>query len=172
MLYRDGERVDGVGSAWQNVTVPAERARYRLDMETSRDSEAWTRGVATSTSWSFESGRTDAAAPLSLLQLDYDVPVDVRNSVRGTRSHHVEVRVRTQEGLPVPRGVSVRVEASYDDGRTWSSARTHAHGRNAFRASLTPPARGESWVTLRVTARDAAGDSVRQAVQRAYPGRR
>ncbi|MGQ4444355.1 peptidase S8, partial [Streptomyces violaceoruber] len=172
VLYRDGERVDGVGSAWQNVTVPAERARYRLDMETSRDSEAWTRGVATSTSWSFESGRTDAAAPLSLLQLDYDVPVDVRNSVRGTRSHHVDVRVRTQEGLPVPRGVSVRVEASYDDGRTWSSARTHAHGRNAVRASLTPPAHGESWVTLRVTARDAAGDSVRQTVQRAYAVRR
>ncbi|MFJ4333456.1 MULTISPECIES: S8 family serine peptidase [unclassified Streptomyces] len=172
VLYRDGERVDGVASAWQNVAVPAERARYRLDMETSRDSEAWTRGVATSTSWSFESGRTDAATPLSLLQLDYDVPVDVRNSVRGTRSHRIDVRVRAQEGLPVPRGVSVRVEASYDDGRTWSTARTHAHGHHSFRASLTPPAHRESWVTLRVTARDSAGDSVRQTVQRAYAVRR
>ncbi|MYS73850.1 hypothetical protein GTY88_26055, partial [Streptomyces sp. SID5926] len=61
---------------------------------------------------------------------------------------------------------------SYDDGRTWSAARTHAHGRNTFRTSLTPPAHGESWVTLRVTARDAAGDSVRQTVQRAYAVRR
>ncbi|WP_217167928.1 S8 family serine peptidase [Streptomyces sp. AC512_CC834] len=168
VLYRDGKRVDDVESAWQNVSVPAERADYRLDMETSRTSEDWTMGVATSTSWSFESGRTKAATPLSLLQLDYDVPVDVRNTVRGTRSHRIGVQVRAQEGLAVPRGVRVRVEASYDDGRTWSTARVHAHGHNAFRASLTPPAHKKTWVTLRVTARDSAGDSVRQTVRRAY----
>jgi subtilisin family serine protease len=172
VLYRDGKRVDEVESAWQNVGVPAERARYRLDMETSRGSQDWRTGVATSTSWSFESARTDAATPLSLLQLDYDVPVDVRNTVRGTRSHHIGVQVRTQDGLAVPRGVSLRVEASYDDGRTWSTARVNAHGRNAFRASLTPPAHKETWVTLRVTARDSAGNSVRQTVQRAYAVRR
>ncbi|GAA2598110.1 MULTISPECIES: S8 family peptidase [Streptomyces] len=172
VLYRDGKRVDEVGSAWQNVAVPAERARYRLDMETSRRSDDWTRGVATSTSWSFESGRTGTATPLSLLQLDYDVPVDVSNTVRGTRAHRVDVRVRAQDGLSVPRGVSVRVEASYDDGRTWTTARTHGHGRNAFRASIAPPAHQDAWVTLRVTARDAAGDSVRQTVRRAYAVRR
>ncbi|WP_399894835.1 S8 family peptidase [Streptomyces sp. BBFR51] len=172
VLYRDGKRVDDVESAWQNVGVPAGRAHYRLDMETSRASEDWRMGVATSTSWSFESGRTDSATPLSLLQLDYDVPVDVRNTVRGTRSHRIGVQVRAQEGLAVPRGVSVRVEASYDDGRTWSTARVNAHGHNAFRASLTPPGHKETWVTLRVTARDSAGNSVRQTVQRAYAVRR
>ncbi|RDD85308.1 S8 family serine peptidase [Streptomyces parvulus] len=167
-LYRDGIKVDGVGSAWQDVSVPGGHARYRLDLSTSRGSADWTTGVSTTTSWAFSSGRTEAATPMPLLQLDYDVPVDVRNTVRDTRVHRLGVQVRAQEGLPVPRGVSVRVEASYDDGLTWTEARATDHGRNAFRATLVTPARGQTWVALRVTASDDAGNSVRQTVHRAY----
>ncbi|MEU1281254.1 S8 family serine peptidase [Streptomyces sp. NPDC005805] len=168
VLYRDGERVDGVTTAWQDVSVPSGPARYRLDLSTSRGSKDWKAGVSTHTSWSFRSGRSERSAPLPLLQLDYGVPVDARNVVDGGRSHRIAVTVRAQEGLAAPRGVSLRVEASYDDGRTWTTARTTADGRNAFRASLTAPTRREAWVTLRVTASDGAGNSVRQTVQRAY----
>ncbi|MGW3582974.1 hypothetical protein ACWDM8_16810 [Streptomyces rubiginosohelvolus] len=64
--------------------------------------------------------------------------------------------------------MKLRVEASYDDGRTWTTARTTAHGHLGFRASLTTPAQRRTWVTLRVTASDSAGNTVRQTVQRAY----
>lgn len=92
--------------------------------------------------------------------------------VEGGRSHRVEVKVRAQKGLAAPRGVTLRVEASYDDGRTWTTARTKAHGDLGFRAELTTPAQRRTWVTLRVTASDSAGNTVRQTVQRAYAVRR
>ncbi|MGW8983317.1 S8 family serine peptidase [Streptomyces parvus] len=167
-LYRDGEKVAGVSSAWQDVSVPDAPARYRLDLSTARDSEDWKAGVSTDTSWSFRSGHSKKTTPLPLLQLDYDVPVDARNVVEGGRSHRVGVKVRAQKGLAAPRGVTLRVEASYDDGRTWTTARTKAHGDLGFRAELTTPAQRRAWVTLRVTASDSAGNTVRQTVQRAY----
>ncbi|WP_093895282.1 S8 family serine peptidase [Streptomyces sp. Ncost-T10-10d] len=170
VLYRDGQKIEEMDGAWSDVEVPADRARYRLDLATSRNAQDWKSGVATSTSWSFPSGRTDTATPLSLLQLDYDVPVDARNAIHAGRAHTIGVRVRLQDGLSVPRGVTVRVEASYDDGRTWRRAEVTDRGHNAFRARIEGPSRSRpgSWVTLRVTARDAAGNSVRQTVQRAY----
>ncbi|MFF2225279.1 S8 family serine peptidase [Streptomyces globisporus] len=171
-LYRDGEKVTGVSSAWQDIGVPDAAARYRLDLSTARASEDWQAGVATRTSWSFRSGHSKEATPLPLLQLDYDVPVDARNAVDGGRSHRIEVKVRAQKGLATPRGVELRVEASYDDGRNWTTARTTAHGHLGFRASLTTPAQRRTWVTLRVTASDSAGNTVRQTVQRAYAVRR
>ncbi|MFI6493268.1 S8 family serine peptidase [Streptomyces sp. NPDC050564] len=170
VLYRDGQKIEEMNGAWSDVEVPAGPAQYRLDLTTSRNAQDWKSGVATSTSWSFPSGRTDTATPLSLLQLDYDVPVDAHNAIRAGRAHTIGVRVRLQDGLSVPRGVTVRVEASYDDGRTWHRTEVSDRGHNAFRAGIEGPSRSrpDSWVTLRVTARDAAGNSVRQTVQRAY----
>ncbi|TYR46951.1 hypothetical protein [Streptomyces parvus] len=49
-LYRDGEKVAGVSSAWQDVSVPDAPTRYRLDLSTARDSEDWKAGVSTDTS--------------------------------------------------------------------------------------------------------------------------
>ncbi|WP_234389463.1 hypothetical protein [Streptomyces sp. CS149] len=64
--------------------------------------------------------------------------------------------------------MALRVEASYDDGRTWTTAHTKAHGDLGFRAELTTPAQRRTWVTLHVTASDSTGNTVRQTVQRAY----
>lgn len=58
----------------------------------------------------------------------------------------------------------------YDDGVTWSRAQVKGRGHRGFEADVQRPSRvrGDAYVTLRVTARDAAGDSVRQTVRRAY----
>ncbi|MFD4611820.1 S8 family serine peptidase [Streptomyces sp. NPDC058440] len=168
VLYRDGKKIDELNSAWADVEVTADKAAYRLDLTTSRNSEDWKSGVATTTSWSFVSGRTETVSPLPLLQLDYDVPVDTHNTLHGAGTHNISVQVRAQDGLPAPRGVTVRVEASYDDGRTWSAAKTTDLGRNTFRAKIDSRSKRDGQVTLRVTARDAEGNAVSQTVQRAY----
>ncbi|MFF3873130.1 S8 family serine peptidase [Streptomyces sp. NPDC001978] len=166
-LYRDGTRLEDLGGAWTDVLVPTAGADYRLDLKTSRNLPGWTYGTATSTSWSFHSDRTDTATPLPLLQLDYAVPVDAHNTTGG---RGLGVTVRAQQGLPTPRGVHVRVETSYDDGKTWHAATVRGDGPNAFRATAERLPRGmeSAYVTLRVTAEDASGNSVRQTVQRAY----
>ncbi|WP_316745752.1 S8 family serine peptidase [Streptomyces sp. MK7] len=170
VLYRDGRELTDLDSAWADMEVPADAAQYRLDLTTSRNSPDWKDSVATSTSWSFRSARTDTATPLSLLQLDYAVPVDAHNVLHAGHTHAIGVRVRAQDGLPAPSGVTVQVEASYDDGRTWSTAKVTDRGRNAFQARVDGPSKAAAgaWVTLRVTARDAAGNTVCQTVQRAY----
>jgi hypothetical protein len=170
VLYRDGHRLAGTDSAWTDVEVPADAARYRLDLTTSRNSADWKYATATRTSWSFASARTDTATPLPLLQLDYQVPVDTHNTVHAGRTHTIGVRVRAQDGLPAPSGVTVRVEASYDDGHTWRTAEVADRGHNAVRARIEGPSRAAvgAWVTLRVTARDAAGNTVCQTVRHAY----
>ncbi|MEU6421279.1 S8 family peptidase [Streptomyces spiralis] len=170
VLYRDGRELTDSDSAWTDMAVPADAAQYRLDLTTSRNSPDWKDAVATTTSWSFRSARTDTATPLSLLQLDYAVPLDAQNVLHAGHTHVIGVRVRAQDGLPAPSGVTVQVEASYDDGRTWSTAKVTDRGHNAFQARVDGPSKAAvgAWVTLRVTARDAAGNTVRQTVQRAY----
>ncbi|MFI1789584.1 S8 family peptidase [Streptomyces olivaceoviridis] len=172
VLYRNGERTavsdDG---AWGSFEVAPGDARYRLDLTTARVSDDWRLGVRTRTSWTFRSDTTADAAPLSLLQLDYDVPVDAQGAVSRARAQRLGLTVRMQDGMAAPRGVRLKAEASYDGGKTWTTARTERHGDGRrFTATVERPSkvRGDAYVTLRVTATDSAGDSVRQTVERAY----
>nr|AAP48601.1 probable secreted peptidase [Streptomyces niveus] len=121
--------------------VPSGAADYRLDLTTSRKSPEWAYATATDTSWSFRSGAAGGATTLPLLQLDYDVPVDAHNAVGRGRSHTVGLTVRAQDGLPRPRGVTVKVEASYNDGRSWERATVKSRGSDGFSARIDRPDR-------------------------------
>ncbi|WP_459739878.1 S8 family peptidase [Streptomyces sp. E-15] len=172
VLYRNEERIavsdDG---AWGDFEVAPGPARFRLDLTTARVSDDWRLGVGTQTSWTFRSDTTADAVPLSLLQLDYAVPVDAQGAVSRARAHALDLTVRAQDGMAAPRGVRLKAEASYDDGKTWTTARTTRRGDGRrFTATVERPSnvRGDAYVTLRVTATDSAGDSVRQTVERAY----
>ncbi|EST19513.1 S8 family peptidase [Streptomyces niveus] len=170
VLYRDGKKTAEADSAWTDFPVPSGAADYRLDLTTSRKSPEWAYATATDTSWSFRSGAAGGATTLPLLQLDYDVPVDAHNAVGRGRSHTVGLTVRAQDGLPGPRGVTVKVEASYNDGKSWERATVKPRGSDGFSARIDRPdrQRGDAYVTLRVTAEDSSGNRVRQTVERAY----
>ncbi|MEV8421125.1 S8 family serine peptidase [Streptomyces niveus] len=170
VLYRDGKKTAEADSAWTDFPVPSGAADYRLDLTTSRKSPEWAYATATDTSWSFRSGAAGGATTLPLLQLDYDVPVDAHNAVGRGRSHTVGLTVRAQDGLPGPRGVTVKVEASYNDGKSWERATVNSRGSDGFSARIDRPdrQRGDAYVTLRVTAEDSSGNRVRQTVERAY----
>ncbi|MFE9610794.1 S8 family peptidase [Streptomyces sp. NPDC006012] len=171
-VYRDGQRIaESDNGAWGDIEVPTGKADYRLDLTTSRTSADWKFGTGTTTSWTFASDTAATTDVLPLLQVDYAVPVDARNAVGPQRSHSVDLHVRMPDGLAAPRGVSLKVEASYDDGRTWTTARTDRRGSGTdFTATVQRPSsvHQDAFVTLRVTAKDAAGDSVRQTIDHAY----
>jgi hypothetical protein len=61
-------------------------------------------------------------------------------------------------------GASVRV--SFDGGKTWHPASVAPAGGGSFRAVFTAPT--GAYVTLRTTARDAAGGSVTETITRSY----
>ncbi|MGW3555035.1 S8 family serine peptidase [Streptomyces griseoincarnatus] len=169
-LYRDGRKVADLADAWRDVEVPGGDAEYRLRLRTTRDSAEWAYATKTDTTWTFPSGTVTGEARLPLLQVDPEVPADLRNTVGPGRTHALRLTVRHQDGLAAPRGVRTTVEVSYDDGRHFVEAPVRAGKGNTFTATVTRPAgvRGDAHVTLRVTARDAAGASVRQTVTRAY----
>ncbi|MET7524698.1 S8 family serine peptidase [Streptomyces sp900116325] len=172
VLYRNGEQIaKSDNGAWGNFEVPAGNAEYRLDLTTARTSDDWHFGTGTHTSWTFHSDTAADTTLLPLLQLDYAVPVDAQNAVDSDRTHTLGLTVRMQDGMAAPRGVKLKVEASYDDGQSWTTARTERHdGDGQFTATVERPSsvRGDAYVTLRVTATDAAGNSVQQTVNRAY----
>ncbi|MFE7707312.1 S8 family serine peptidase [Streptomyces sp. NPDC057486] len=169
-LYRNGKPIaESDQGAWGNFEVPAGKADYRLDLTTVRTSADWHFGTGTHTSWTFRSDTAAGPALLPLLQVDYAVPVDARNAVGSQRRHTLGLNVRMQDGMAAPRGVTLKVETSYDDGRTWTTATTARKG-SGFTATVERPAQvhGDAYVTLRVTAKDEAGNTVRQTVDRAY----
>ncbi|MFE8950162.1 S8 family serine peptidase [Streptomyces sp. NPDC007856] len=171
-LYRDGKQIaTSDNGAWGNFEVPAGEATYRLDLTTGRTSDDWRFGTDTHTSWTFRSDTVADTTLLPLLQLDYDVPVDAQNAVGRARTHTLGMTVRMQDGMPAPRGVKLKVEASYDDGKTWTTTRTVGrNGEGQFAATVERPSNvhGDAYVTLRVTATDSSGNSIQQTVKRAY----
>ncbi|MEH0827284.1 MULTISPECIES: S8 family peptidase [unclassified Micromonospora] len=165
-LSRDGQQIADLSDGWAPVSTTAAAARYRLDLTTRRASEDWRWATRTETAWEFTSARPagDAAQPLSLLQVDYRVPADLRGEVAGGRPHQLELTLRQPAGVPAPTGTSLRVEVSFDGGQSWRAAPVHGSGT---RFTAVVPA-GQGTVSLRVHARDRAGNTVDQTVVDAY----
>ncbi|MET8329439.1 S8 family serine peptidase [Streptomyces sp. NPDC005181] len=171
VLYRDGKKVSEAAGAWGDFHVPAGEADYRLDLTTERKTEYWQTGTKTATSWTFRSDTAAEDTLLPLLQVDYGVPADLWNTVEGGKRHDLDLTVRHQDGLAAPAGVKLKVEASFDDGKTWKGqVRVEDRGHNRFTATIERPGdhRQDAFVTLRVTASDKAGNTVQQTVERAY----
>ena len=59
-----------------------------------------------------------------------------------------------------------QVSVSFDGGQNWQAAAVSALGAGHFSAAFSAPA--GTFVTLRVTAKDAAGGSIAETIQRAY----
>jgi hypothetical protein len=78
----------------------------------------------------------------------------------------VPVIVQAQAGSAATRNRSLRVEVSYDDGRTWQPVELR-RGPGGTRAILAHP-RGAGFVSLRAKAADSAGNTVEQTIIRAY----
>ncbi|WP_422733640.1 S8 family serine peptidase [Micromonospora sp. WMMD558] len=165
-LSRDGRPIADLSGGWTPVATTAGPARYRLDLTTRRSSEEWRWATRTETAWEFTSARPtgDAARPLPLLQVDYQVPADLRGEVSGRHGHKLGVTLRQPAGVPAPKGTSLRVEVSFDSGATWRSVPVRGSGTR-YTAQL--PA-GKGAVSLRVHAADRAGNVVDQTVIDAY----
>ncbi|MER5396789.1 hypothetical protein [Streptomyces sp. NPDC002599] len=161
--------------------LPAESARYSLRTETG--------GVETV--WKYTSDRPAKAdtptsqpciadvlvkdpgpcRPEPLIFLRYDLDLALDNTAEADAFHSVTVTGYYQERLGTPPTVTrLRVEASFDGGRTWQPTSTRPDGRNTFTARIRHPRRDKApeGVALRITATDSAGNSVEQTMPKAY----
>lgn len=156
-------------NAIQQSGIPAvEGARpYRFELDVTRDAELWSYSTKTHSSWTFLRDQADPRAELPLIQLGYDVPVDLATTAKAGRPITIGLSARHVDGALLAGTVdTVTLEVSYDEGATWKSASPSRDGED-WSAVVRPPA-GAATVSLRTTAADDAGNHTEQEVIRAF----
>ncbi|SEE25043.1 S8 family peptidase [Jiangella alba] len=179
-LYEDDRLIAETGAVWGAFPVTGASGRYRLELGTERRRPDWRFAPRTDTAWTFRSERpaAGAGAVLPLLQVDYEVPAGLDNRVPARPPARLAFTVRHPDGLAdPPRIVRMRAWVSYDDGGRWTPLAVRRDGDGGggggggVRWTAEERGRGGEYVSLRVEAADADGNTVTQTVERAY-GRR
>ncbi|MEU4292125.1 S8 family serine peptidase [Kribbella sp. NPDC026596] len=165
-LYQ-GDTLVGEGSDFVSADVAPDRLPYRLVVDTTRDLPDRPYSPRTHTEWGFSSDQADVTAleTLPLIQLDYGVATDLSGL-----AHRRTELVVSPSHLPGAAGVGeiadVKLELSYDDGASWHTARLKRKGAS-WTAQVDAPSKA-GFVSVRATARDSAGNSITQTVDRAF----
>ncbi|HYQ63809.1 S8 family peptidase [Actinophytocola sp.] len=146
-------------------TVPAGDATYRLVSSVTRSHPAWPVSTQVDAEWTFRSGHTAAATPLPLLTVGFAPPVDALNHAPAGRRIAIPVTVDRQTGATGGRATADSVEYSVDDGATWVKVKPRKKDGH-WEVTVPNPAGG--FVSLRASASDHHGNTVRQTVLRAY----
>jgi hypothetical protein len=180
-------------SAWSgpsgfDLPLLPQAATYQLDYTIQ---EGWGQvdpGASTATDWTFHSspaGQPAALPPdekcapdpstgcafLPLLFIDYNLALNENEQALAGTPFQIAFTVAHQQDEPPPADVSATVSASFDGGQTWTPPQAAAStGSNQFTATIQQPPlpQTDGWVSLRITARDGAGNSVTQTAIEAY----
>lgn len=168
-VYRDGALVDRrTSSGAYDWDAPADEHTYKVVTDTAHDADRWELSTRGHAEWTFKSAATpaDRWTFLPLLNLAFDVDTDLAGDVRGGGRVPVGISASYVVGAPDTGAiVGGTLQVSYDDGKSWqlvqlSGARAKWHG------TLTVP-RGARYISLRASASDDQGGSVRQEIVRA-----
>ncbi|WP_158848647.1 S8 family serine peptidase [Saccharothrix deserti] len=157
-LKRDGVSLGIAGNPWEAWwEVPAESGRYELSLSAARSAPQLELSSNVSTTWGFTSAGT-AEGKLPLLQVDYEIPLDIRNSARAGVPLPVRFTASRQAGAGQATLRELKAFASFDDGANWVPVR-----------SIVPPGgKPGGYISLRVVATDTEGSTIDQTVLRAY----
>ncbi|MGC4767968.1 S8 family serine peptidase [Micromonospora sp. DT44] len=167
-LWRDGKLVgESEYAGYGDFTVPPAAAHYRLVASSKRSFTDLSTEVESS--WTFRSRHVagDTPARLPLMAVRFAPPLRADGSAPAGRSFLVPVRVQRQPGATAAGVQGLTVDVSYDGGKTWDKAKLVRTSADGWSALLRHPA-GKGHVSLRATARDAAGNTVTQRIIQAY----
>ncbi|MGY0234441.1 S8 family peptidase [Longispora urticae] len=165
----DGGAVLGTSplAGFGQFNLPAERRRYTLDISTRRDN-AWSRlSTRVDSRWSFTSQRGEHPA---LMTIRPTGDLDDLNTASGYSWFTLDLTVQHAPTGPAATVREVRAEMSTDDGATWRQVWVLGGTGSAWQAVLFHPNAntGTGYVSLRLGATDANGDSVQTTTIRAY----
>ncbi|MBB4676033.1 S8 family serine peptidase [Crossiella cryophila] len=173
-VYRDGEQVAEQPHALGELAVGvADKANYRVELDVNQGRPGWSVGTESFSSWSFGSARGEAGktVPLPVLQARWNLDLDLDNAAPADRVHALNLTAATQPGAPPVKVTEVRAEVSYNDGGSWEAVDLRALGSDGgYSGAIQHPRKADSsgFVSLKVQAADAEGNSVEQTLIRAY----
>ncbi|MDO3703199.1 hypothetical protein Q3W71_16120 [Micromonospora sp. C28SCA-DRY-2] len=155
--------------------LPAEARRYRLTAETGRTTTTWNFTSAAPTRYEPPKGFTCAEGTSTpchadpLLFLRYDAGADLGDAVTAPGRHQLRVSAYHQvPGAPAVKSLALSI--STDGGVTWKQLSTTAKGGGDYTAGYQVPRLTDTTgtVSIRASARDAAGNTVEQTVLDAF----
>ncbi|MDX2642022.1 S8 family serine peptidase [Streptomyces sp. PA03-1a] len=165
-LYRDGVKIASLDSLGRlQAAVPYEKATYTLTSSGTRKVGWSSLGSKASATWTFTSGRPTGPEPaeLPLMNVRLGGPLNASGTVTGGRTYLFTVAAE-RGSKAVTTSLGLRV--SFDDGRSWKALKVWRAGDRGFVKLTTPSAGG--YASIRLTAKDAAGDAVDQTVIRSF----
>ncbi|WP_406423155.1 S8 family serine peptidase [Streptomyces sp. NBC_00873] len=165
-IYQDGKLLkEAPRLSLTTLPVSPDPATYRVTLDTQHP--AWfPLSTQTSTAWTFKSARPASGKEnLALLWPKYGFDLDAENTAVGDAIDDFDLAFALQTGA-TPDIDGVEVEASTDDGATWSPATVKTKTDGHYKVSVRNPASG--YVSLRVKAQDANGSQIEQTLIRAY----
>ncbi|MGW0991957.1 S8 family serine peptidase [Streptomyces sp. NPDC002523] len=170
-VYLDGTLVDRVrtGSASYVWTAPADEHTYKVVTDTALDAGTWQPASKGHSEWTFRSAATpqDRWTYLPLINLSYDIDTDLAGKVPAGKRIPVGLGaeyVAKASGTGTLGGG--KLEVSYDEGKTWQAVALTAGRGASWSGTLTVPGDATS-VSLRASAQDDKGGSVKQEIIRA-----
>jgi hypothetical protein len=144
--------------------VPSAAANYRLEAAAQR-SDPFRLSTSVQAVWKFRSRASDEFTALPLTAIGFRPPVNGLNQVT-RRLAVIPISIWQQPESNTPRVTRLNIAVSFDDGATWHRAPVHKIGKRWF-VTVRNPADG-GFVSLRASGRDAAGNTFKQTVIRAY----
>jgi subtilisin family serine protease len=163
-LLRDGAVVgENPYAGGGGFEVGPERAEYTLRTTLNRRTELRL-STEISAEWTFTSEHADVAA-LPFLVVRFAPNLDGHNAAPAGKRFSIPVYVQ-RNGAELGQVNTPVVEVSYDDGVTWQAAKVK-RDRGEWKAVVDHPA-GAEFVSLRSSVSDAAGNTQRQTITRAY----
>ncbi|MFS8095608.1 S8 family serine peptidase [Lentzea alba] len=144
--------------------VPADEGRYTVTSTASRNVAYSALSTKVTAAWTFTSAPTSALTYLSVPTVRVSGDFDDYNRAHSGCSFPLRITARTQDGASASRITSVSLEVSDDDGLTWKRVRVHGN-RDAL---VQHPDKPGGFISLRVRAVAADGDTVEQTIIRAY----
>ena len=163
-LHRDGVQVGETPYAGSGrFEVPAGPGDFAVATEAVRPAGSSEFSTRVAARWTFRSDTVPGAepAPVALTVVRFAPELDAAGSAPAGRVLRVPLDVQRQRGAPDGEVRELRVEASFDDGRTWSKVPV------AGRTALVRNAAG-GFASLRVTGSDSRGNTFEHTVVRAY----
>jgi subtilisin family serine protease len=164
------KRVPGFGL----FVVPPEDTAYTLTVNATRKTPPQKTahtllGTQMSATWTFHSqapaSNTQAVAQ-SIMVVRASGLLDMNDVAPAGELYPLALTVERQMGAPASEVTGLSLEVSYDDGQTWQSAPLFTYREHGLALLAHPNAPG--FVSLRLGAKDAAGNSVTHTTIRAY----
>ncbi len=151
--------------------LPPAPATYRFVHTIRRQGPVWTSSSFSESDWTFRSAYEPSTdwppRGIPLLDLDWTVPTDERNTVPTRRPFVIDLQTRHVRGLQGGTLKPAKLSVSYDDGKSWRSVPLLPRGNGRYTAILLHAAK-PGWVSLRGEVSDSKGGSLKQTTIRAY----